>query len=130
MSLAAHIDAWLSELGLVPIDRAERDGGFLAPASFNDEFALSYFEGQDLPVYDLMARRFVDLSIALEVGVHSDPPGMEPRITYFTHEHTYEQIAPFFPGLKREDLIDGMGEPAGAATAIEIMTEANASLFI
>jgi len=33
-------------------------------------------------------------------------------------------------GLKAEDLIDGMGEPAGAATAIEIMTEANASLFI
>jgi peroxiredoxin family protein len=33
-------------------------------------------------------------------------------------------------GIKREDLIDGMGEPAGAATAIEIMTEANASLFI
>ena len=33
-------------------------------------------------------------------------------------------------GIKRGDLIDGMGEPAGAATAIEIMTEANASLFI
>jgi peroxiredoxin family protein len=33
-------------------------------------------------------------------------------------------------GLKREDLIDEMGEPAGAATAIELMTEANASLFI
>ena len=33
-------------------------------------------------------------------------------------------------GLKREDLIDGMADPAGAATAIEIMTEANASLFI
>jgi peroxiredoxin family protein len=33
-------------------------------------------------------------------------------------------------GLKASDLIDGMGEPAGAATAIEIMTEANASLFI
>ena len=33
-------------------------------------------------------------------------------------------------GIKREDLIDGMSEPAGAATAIEIMTEANASLFI
>ncbi len=33
-------------------------------------------------------------------------------------------------GLKQEDLIDGMGEPAGAATAIEIMTEADASLFI
>jgi peroxiredoxin family protein len=33
-------------------------------------------------------------------------------------------------GLKATDLVDGMGEPAGAATAIELMTEANASLFI
>ena len=33
-------------------------------------------------------------------------------------------------GLKRTDLIDGMAEPAGAATAIAIMTEAEASLFI
>ncbi len=33
-------------------------------------------------------------------------------------------------GLKREDLIDEMGDPAGAATAIQIMTEADASLFI
>jgi peroxiredoxin family protein len=33
-------------------------------------------------------------------------------------------------GLKREDLIDGMADPAGAATAIAIMTEADASLFI
>ncbi|HEY6056634.1 MAG TPA: DsrE/DsrF/DrsH-like family protein [Candidatus Limnocylindrales bacterium] len=33
-------------------------------------------------------------------------------------------------GLKREDLIDGMGEPAGAATAIQIMSEADTSLFI
>ncbi len=38
--------------------RAERDGGFLATGSGNDEFALSYFEGADLPVYDLLARRF------------------------------------------------------------------------
>ena len=27
-------------------------------------------------------------------------------------------------GLKREDMIDGMGEPVGAATVIELMTEA------
>jgi peroxiredoxin family protein len=33
-------------------------------------------------------------------------------------------------GLTKDDLIEGMGEPAGAATAIEIMTGANASLFI
>ena len=38
--------------------RAERDGGFLAPGSGNDDFALSYFEGEDLPFYDLLARRF------------------------------------------------------------------------
>jgi peroxiredoxin family protein len=33
-------------------------------------------------------------------------------------------------GLTRDDLIEEMGEPAGAATAIEIMTGADASLFI
>ena len=33
-------------------------------------------------------------------------------------------------GIRREDLIEGMAEPAGAATAIEIMTGADASLFI
>src|SRR5262249_22785576 len=38
--------------------RAERDGGFLSPHSDNDDFALSYFEGADLPVYNLLARRF------------------------------------------------------------------------
>ncbi len=32
-------------------------------------------------------------------------------------------------GLKREDMIDGIGEPAGAATVIELMTHAQA-LFI
>ena len=38
--------------------RAERDRGFLATGSNNDDFALSYFEGEDLPFYDLLARRF------------------------------------------------------------------------
>lgn len=34
-------------------------------------------------------------------------------------------------GLKREDMIDGLGEPAGAATVIELMTQPGAaSLFI
>jgi peroxiredoxin family protein len=34
-------------------------------------------------------------------------------------------------GLKREDMIDGMGEPVGAATVLELMTEEHtASLFI
>lgn len=34
-------------------------------------------------------------------------------------------------GLKRDDMIDGLGEPVGAATVLELMTQPNtASLFI
>jgi peroxiredoxin family protein len=34
-------------------------------------------------------------------------------------------------GLKREDMVDGLGEPAGAASVLELMTQRNtASLFI
>jgi phospholipase C len=39
--------------------RAERDGGFLAGGSGNDEFALSTWRGADLPVYQNLAHRFV-----------------------------------------------------------------------
>ena len=38
--------------------RAERDGGFLAPGSGNDEFALGYYKGADLPFTANLARRF------------------------------------------------------------------------
>jgi phospholipase C len=38
--------------------RAQRDGGFLATGSGNDELALSYFEAPDLPIYEQLARRF------------------------------------------------------------------------
>jgi len=33
-------------------------------------------------------------------------------------------------GLKREDMIDGMGEPVGAATVIGLMTDNSVPLFI
>ena len=56
-----------------------------------------------------MPRKLVDLSIFLENDVLSDPPAFGPKIQYFTHENTYEQIEPFFPGLKKEDLPDGEG---------------------
>ena len=56
-----------------------------------------------------MSRRFVDLSIYLENDVVSDPPAFAPKIEYFTHEDSFSQIEPFFPGLKKEDLPDGEG---------------------
>ena len=56
-----------------------------------------------------MPRKLVDLSIFLENDVLSDPPAFAPKIQYFTHENTFEQIEPFFPGLKKGDLPDGEG---------------------
>lgn len=56
-----------------------------------------------------MPRKFVDLSIYLENDVVSDPPAFAPKIEYFTHQDTFGQIAPFFPGLKKEDLPEGEG---------------------
>jgi phospholipase C len=38
--------------------RAQRDRGFLAPGSGNDEFALGYYEAADLPFTSALATRF------------------------------------------------------------------------
>jgi len=64
-------------------------------------------------------RRIVDLSIYLENDVVSDPPPFGPKIEYLTHEDTFPQMAPFFPGLKREDLPDGA---AWAVEKVELIT--------
>ena len=54
-----------------------------------------------------MPRKFVDLSIYLENDVLSDPPQFAPKIDYLTHNDSFESIAPFFPGLKKEEMPDG-----------------------
>lgn len=54
-----------------------------------------------------MPRRLIDLSIPLENGVASDPPGAEPTITYLAHGETLPQLAKYFPGLSSDDLPDG-----------------------
>ena len=38
-----------------------------------------------------------------------EPSKLAPKIEYFTHANTFEQIEPFFPGLKKADLPDGEG---------------------
>lgn len=50
--------------------RAERDGGFLAPGSGNDAFALGYYLADDLPFTAQLARRFTvcDNSFASLLG--------------------------------------------------------------
>jgi kynurenine formamidase len=56
-----------------------------------------------------MPRSFIDLSIYLENDVLSDPPAFAPHIDYVTHQDSPEQIAAFFPGLRKGDLPDGEG---------------------
>jgi len=63
-----------------------------------------------------LARRFVDLSVALEAEIASDPPMMLPEITYMAHADTAEQVASFFPGLTADDL------PGGEGWAIEFLS--------
>ena len=50
--------------------RAQRDGGFLADGSGNDQFALGYYLGDDLPFTSQLARRFTvcDQSFASLLG--------------------------------------------------------------
>lgn len=63
-----------------------------------------------------MPRRIVDISVALEEGIASDPPFMLPRIDYRTHAETAPQVASFFPGLEPQDL------PGGEGWAVETLT--------
>ena len=57
----------------------------------------------------MVARRIIDLSIAIDNDVISDPPPMQPSVSYFAHGDTADQMAAFFPGLTRDDLPDGEG---------------------
>jgi kynurenine formamidase len=56
-----------------------------------------------------MANRIIDISVALQSDIASDPPGLEPRIAYIDHKQTAPQVCSFFPGLAPADLPDGEG---------------------
>ena len=53
--------------------------------------------------------RIIDLSVALKAGIASDPPYMLPQIEYLDHAAGAVQFEQTFPGLKREQLPDGLG---------------------
>ncbi len=56
-----------------------------------------------------MGRQLIDLAIAIESGLPSDPEMMIPKIDYIDHTQGAEQMTQFFPGLKKEQLPDGLG---------------------
>ncbi len=56
-----------------------------------------------------MAQRIIDISVPLEAGIASDPPGLEPKIQYETHKDSAANVCKFFPGLTPDQLPDAEG---------------------
>jgi kynurenine formamidase len=52
-------------------------------------------------------QRFVDLSMSLENGVPSDPPGYEFHIEYISHSATVPMLQNRYEGLRGSELIGG-----------------------
>jgi len=63
--------------------------------------------------------RLIDLSVPLESGIASDPPGFEPKITYLDHSQTRGQMTGFFPGMTDDDL---PGRDGWAIEMLQVMT--------
>lgn len=53
--------------------------------------------------------RIIDLSVPLQSGIASDPPGLEPKITYRDHKDNAAQVTAFFPGMTTDQLPGGDG---------------------
>jgi kynurenine formamidase len=64
-------------------------------------------------------RRIIDISVPLQSDIASDPPGVEPRITYIDHKQSAPAVCAVFPGLAPDDLPDGEG---WAIERVEIST--------
>ena len=56
-----------------------------------------------------MSQKIIDLTIAIEAGLPSDPEMMIPQIDYITHAQGADQMEQFFPGLKKEQLPKSLG---------------------
>lgn len=56
-----------------------------------------------------MGKKIIDLSIAIEPGLPSDPEIMIPKIDYIDHAQGAAQMEIFFPGLKKDQLPESLG---------------------
>jgi kynurenine formamidase len=70
-------------------------------------------------------RRFLDLSIAIERDLPSDPAMMIPKIQYLDHEQGADSMKLFFPGLQNEHLPGGKG---WAVEHVELSTHSGTHL--
>jgi kynurenine formamidase len=62
-----------------------------------------------------MARRLVDISVALKAGIASDPEYMRPKIEYEDHKTSAPRMAEYF-GIRPDQLL------AGEGSAVEVCT--------
>lgn len=65
--------------------------------------------------------KLIDLSIAIESGLPSDPPTMIPKIMYIDHAMGAESMKTFYPGASDADLPSGLG---WAVEVLEVSTHA------
>jgi kynurenine formamidase len=56
-----------------------------------------------------MPRTLIDISVPLQAGIASDPPGLLPEIDYRDHSQTVDDMLAFFPGATPDDLPDREG---------------------
>ena len=69
-----------------------------------------------------MATRIIDISVALQSDIASDPPGNEPKIAYIGHKQSAPEVCRFFPGLTPADLPDGEGWAVEAQLIVQDRT--------
>ena len=66
-----------------------------------------------------MPRRLIDLSVALDADIASDPPGYTPEIEYVGHTQSAADVVKFFPGLTEDQL---PGREGWAIERLHVMT--------
>lgn len=52
-------------------------------------------------------KQFIDISMTIENGVPSDPPGYDFRVDYISHADTVPMLQKRYPGLESKDLVGG-----------------------